>query len=80
MHILKSGAIALALAATPALATPFDDARDNITAGRVGDAMLILSIGAASANEVDEAGYTLLHYAARSGSLDAVTQLLDRGR
>ncbi|HEX7871612.1 MAG TPA: ankyrin repeat domain-containing protein [Sphingobium sp.] len=81
MHKLKLGAVAvlLALTATPALATPFDDARDNIVAGRVGDAMLILSIGAASANERDDNGYTLLHYAAQAGSLEAVTQLLDRG-
>ncbi|HEX7858529.1 MAG TPA: ankyrin repeat domain-containing protein [Sphingobium sp.] len=69
----------LAGAAGPAFASPFDDARDNILEGRAADAMLILSIGATSANERDEEGYTLLHYAARAGSLEAVKQLLERG-
>ncbi|MCE7796496.1 hypothetical protein LWE61_07960 [Sphingobium sufflavum] len=61
------------------MAGPLDDARDNIVAGRVSEAILAISIGAIGVNAPDEEGYTLLHHAARVGSLDGVTQLLDRG-
>lgn len=73
---------ALALAALPgtALATPaFDEARDYVLADKVGNALLVVGVGAIGFNEQDELGFTLLHYAARSGSLDSVNHLLSAG-
>lgn len=66
--------------ATPALAQgAFDDARQNLVAGDVDSVLLSITMGAISVNMQDEQGYTLLHYAAQNGSLDAVRALLDRG-
>ena len=81
MRFAKLGLLALFWASfpQPAQAGPFDDARDNIIAGKVGGAIMIIAIGAMGVNEQDDAGYTLLHYAAKSGSQDAVSQLLNLG-
>lgn len=70
---------ALVLVPCAARGAPFDDARDNILAGQVGNALMIIAIGAMGINDQDDLGYTLLHYAAKSGSVDAVRQLLDQG-
>jgi ankyrin repeat protein len=70
----------LSAMASPALALePFEDARQSIVAGHVDAALLVISIGAISVNSQNEAGCTLLHYAAEQGSLDAVNALLERG-
>ena len=74
-----SVALALTFASQPVQAAPFDDARDNIVAGKVGNAMVIIDIGAMGVNDQDDAGHTLLDYAVKGGSLDAVTKLLDAG-
>lgn len=82
MRTLKLGLAVLLLAgmATPALAQgAFDDARQNLVAGDVDSVLLSITMGAISVNMQDEQGYTLLHYAAQNGSLDAVRALLDRG-
>jgi ankyrin repeat protein len=79
---LKLGLAALLLAgmAHPALAQgAFDDARQNLVAGDVDSVLLSITMGAISVNMQDEQGYTLLHYAAQNGSLNAVRALLDRG-
>ncbi|MBU6268174.1 MAG: hypothetical protein KGN34_11580, partial [Sphingomonadales bacterium] len=69
----------LALSPHPALADPFDDARDYIVAGKTGSALMIIGIGALGVNDQDERGFTLLHYAAKAGDAAAVSQLLNLG-
>ena len=78
---LVLAALLLAGVASPSFAggDPFEEARVAIMAGKVEAAMMNVTTGAISANTHNEEGYTLLHYAAQAGSLDAVQQLLDRG-
>lgn len=68
------------IATVPAQAQdPFSDARKSLLAGELEGALLAISTGAISVDSQDEQGFTLLHYAAQSGSQDAVRALLDRG-
>lgn len=75
-----AGLAALFLAATPVQAqSAFDEARANLAAGELGSVLLIITTGAMSVNMQDADGFTLLHFAAREGSLEAVRALLDQG-
>lgn len=68
--------------ATPANAEAspaFEEARDFVVAGKVGQALLVIGVGAMGINDQDDAGLTLLHYAAKSGSLESVIELLRAG-
>lgn len=77
----------LAFAALLSLSAPafaetspaFEEARDFVTAGKVGQALLVIGVGAMGINDQDDAGMTLLHYAARSGLLEGVNELLRAG-
>ncbi len=75
--------VALALsAAMPANAETspaFEEARDFVVAGKVGQALLVIGVGAMGINDQDDAGFTLLHFAVKSGSLESVTELLRAG-
>lgn len=57
----------------------FEEARDAVLAKKAGQALLVIGVGAMGINDQDDAGFTLLHYAVRSGSLESVTELLRAG-
>lgn len=68
--------------ATPAQAETspaFEEARDFVMADKVGSALLVIGVGAMGINDQDDGGCSLLHYAAKTGSLEAVTELLRAG-
>jgi predicted LPLAT superfamily acyltransferase len=56
----------------------FEDAHRSLVAGEVDNVMLSITMGAIGVNAQNEQGYTLLHFAAQMGSLEAVRALLDR--
>jgi len=53
----------------------FEEARDFVVAGKVGQALLVIGVGAMGINDQDDAGFTLLHFAVKSGSLESITEL-----
>lgn len=80
MRRVCTGLAALFLAATPVQAqSAFDEARANLATGELGSVLLIITTGAISVNMQDAEGHTLLHFAARDGSIEAVRALLDQG-
>ncbi|MGR4863105.1 ankyrin repeat domain-containing protein [Caulobacter sp. LARHSG274] len=56
----------------------FGDARRNLMSGELDSALLSITMGAISVNSQDENGFTLLHFAAQMGSIQAVRALLER--
>lgn len=74
--------IAALLIAAPASAetsSAYEEARDLVLAGKVGPALMVIGVGALGINDQDDAGYTLLHHAVKTGSLESVRELLRSG-
>ncbi|MFM6933717.1 MAG: ankyrin repeat domain-containing protein [Novosphingobium sp.] len=75
-------AFLIALIAAPAGAETspaYDEARDLVLAGKVGPALMVIGVGAMGINDQDDSGFTLLHHAVKTDSLESVRELLRAG-
>lgn len=72
-------ALFLAAPANAETSPAYEEARDLVIAGKVGPALMVIGVGAMGINDQDDQGLTLLHHAAKAGSLESVRELLRSG-